>query len=116
MIDQDPSHHLCRDAEKVCAILPGNPLLTDQPEIHLVNQGGRLQRVVPTLVAKIATRSPSELSIDERQEVVTRLEVTPTPGPNKVAGRAGPLSHQLSDLRLTCECVHLIALPPLPVN
>jgi len=93
MIDQDPSHHLRRHAKEMRAVLPGNSLLTDQPEVRLVDQCCRLQRVVPTLVAKVAGRPPSQLSIDERQQIVPRLEVTPAPGSNEIAGRAGPISH-----------------------
>jgi hypothetical protein len=93
VIDQDPSHHLRRHAEEVRSILPADPLLTDQPEIRLMDQSGRLQRVIPTLVAQVAGRPPPELSIDQRQQIVPRLEVSPAPGPNEIADRAGPISH-----------------------
>jgi hypothetical protein len=93
VIDENPPHHLRRHAEEMRAILPGDPLLTDQPEIHLMDQCCRLQSVVPTLVAKVGGRSSSELSINERQQIVPRLQVTPPPGPNKIAGGAGSISH-----------------------
>jgi hypothetical protein len=42
VIDQDQAHLLRRDREKVRPILPADRPGTEQPEIDLVDKGGRL--------------------------------------------------------------------------
>ena len=61
MVDQDSSHHLCRDAEEVCPVLPWHPFLADQPQIHFVHQGSGLQRVVSPFIAKVGGGASSKL-------------------------------------------------------
>ena len=49
MVDQEPAHHLCPDGKKMISSLPLEAILIDQPQVGLVDQGGRLQGVVRTL-------------------------------------------------------------------
>ena len=51
--------------------------------------------MVPALLAQIAGGPPAKFSIDERQDIVPRLGVTPPPGPQETAGRAGSICHIL---------------------
>ena len=79
MIDQDPAHHLRRDTEEMCSILPVTFPLIGKPHVRLVNQGGWLQGVVGPLVAKLSRRNASELGIDKRQQLVERAPIAATP-------------------------------------
>ncbi|MEO7273293.1 MAG: hypothetical protein ABI211_14950, partial [Vicinamibacterales bacterium] len=45
-VDEDASHHLCRDAEKMLSILPARPIPSQQPQAHFVHEPGRLERRV----------------------------------------------------------------------
>ncbi len=59
-VDQEASHHLTRDAEKLPAVLPHDPPLINQSEVHLVNERRRLPRMAPALPAQLsAARSRS---------------------------------------------------------
>ncbi len=55
VIDQDPTHHLGRQREKVGAILPLNTMHVHQPQEGLVDQGGRLQGVAAAFARHIAS-------------------------------------------------------------
>jgi len=59
VIDQDASHHLGCDPEKVCPALPIYRTLLDQLQIGLMHQRGWLQRVVAALAPHVATREPA---------------------------------------------------------
>jgi hypothetical protein len=83
MIDEDPAHHLRRDAEEVRAVLPGDALLANQPEVRLVDQGGWLQRVIRAFATKIRGGSPLEIFVDEWQQLVARREVAVSPRPQQ---------------------------------
>ena len=75
MVDQDATHHLCGDAEEVCAILPGRPLLTEQPQIRFMDKCRGLQGVVGALSSKIRASPPPKLTIDEWHQLITGFEV-----------------------------------------
>jgi hypothetical protein len=79
MIDQDAPHHVRGDAEEVGAVLPGNPVLTCEAHIGLVDERRRLQRVIKSLPTKIRRGLSSELAIDERDQIVTGSQVASTP-------------------------------------
>ena len=79
VIDQDPAHDLCRDAKEVCSILPVDLALVDEPEVDLVDERRRLQRVVSSLAPKLARGRPAELSVDEREQLIERSPIAATP-------------------------------------
>ena len=53
--------------------------LIDEMEVGLVNQRRRLQRVRPTLPAHAGGRTPAQFTVDERYQLLTRVEVTFAP-------------------------------------
>jgi hypothetical protein len=44
-----------------------------------VDERGRLQRVIRPFLPQVTPRTPPQFKIDERQQVVTGLEVAATP-------------------------------------
>ena len=81
VVDQDAPHHLRGDAEELRATLPGDAILSCQPEVRFVDQCGGLQRVIRPFAAKIRPRSPSQFPVDQREQVVPRFKVSVTPRP-----------------------------------
>jgi hypothetical protein len=79
VIDQDPPHDLCGDAKEVCAILPVDLALIDEPQVDLVNERRWLQGVVSTLAPELTRGGPAELSVDEREQQIERSPVAATP-------------------------------------
>jgi len=70
---------LRRDAKEMRSILPIDLALVDEPDVHLVHKGRRLQGVVGALVPKPARRHAAELRINERQQLIERSPVAATP-------------------------------------
>jgi hypothetical protein len=93
MVDQNPPHELRRHAEEVCPILPLDALLADEPEIRLVHQASRRQRVVRAFVPEIPNGPPAEFSVHQRHEVIARLEVPATPRPQQTGHDARVIRH-----------------------
>ena len=79
VIDQDAAHDLRRDTKEMRSILPVDLALVDEPEVHLMNKGRRLQGVVGPLLPKLARGHAAELRIDEWQQLVERRPVAATP-------------------------------------
>jgi hypothetical protein len=79
VVDEDAAHDLRRDTKEVRAILPIDLALVDEPEVRLMNQGRRLQRVVRTLAPKLACGHPAKLRVDEWQQLTERSPVATTP-------------------------------------
>jgi hypothetical protein len=69
-LDEDPSHHLRRQSQKVRPILELDAIDVDQPEVRLVHQRRRLQRMIRSLLAHVTLCQTMELVIDERHEPV----------------------------------------------
>src|SRR5262249_46653405 len=49
--------------------------LADQPEVGLVDQGGRLERQPPLLLGQFRCRELAQLVVDQRQELLGSVEV-----------------------------------------
>jgi hypothetical protein len=79
MIDQDSTHHLRRHSEEMSPTTPIDISLVDEPEIHLVNQGGGLECVADPLASKLSCRDPTQLRVDQRQQFIDCARVTTTP-------------------------------------
>ena len=79
VVDQDATHDQRRGAKKMRSILPVDLTLIDEPEIRLVNQRGRLERVVDPFFPKLARGDAAHLRVDERQQLVKRTAVAATP-------------------------------------
>src|SRR6202011_1154013 len=65
IIDEDASHDLCSDAEKVGTVLPGVGVLIDEPQISFVDKTGRLQRVIRAFSLQISAGERGEFVVDE---------------------------------------------------
>ena len=81
----------CAATPKKCArFLPVDLALVDEPQIDLVHQGRRLERVADALASKLTGRDPTQLRVDERQQLIERALVAATPVAEErrdVAGR-----------------------------
>ena len=88
MIDQDPSHHLRGDTIEVGAIPPDDPLLPYQSEVRLIDERSRLKGVVRALPAEIRGRQSSELLVNQRHQLLSRVAVAFAPREQEDADRA----------------------------
>ena len=79
VVDQDPAHDLCRDAEEVRPILPVHLALVDEPDVDLVNERRRLKGVVSPLAAKLARGRAAKLCVNEREQLIERSPIAATP-------------------------------------
>ncbi len=79
VIDQDASHQLRSNPEKVGAVVPVHLPLIDQLEVRLVDQRSRLQGVLGPNGRQRAARDPAQLSVNERHEPIARGCIAVTP-------------------------------------
>jgi len=63
----------------VCAILPGNVPLSDELDVGLINQGGRLQTMASSLSAHVVAGQAAQFRIDERYQFIERFFVAIAP-------------------------------------
>ena len=78
-IDQNPAHLSGRHRKEVRAVLPLDPVDIDEPQIRLVDQGGRLQRVSRALAVHVPLRQPPQFLVNERRQLVERLLIALAP-------------------------------------
>lgn len=71
MIDEEPAHDARRHGEEVRAVAELGLSQCGQPEVRLVDERGRVERQVTSLVAPATTRQPSKLLVHDGHE---RLE------------------------------------------
>jgi hypothetical protein len=65
----------------MAAILPPLGFLaTDEPEVRLMDQCGRLERLPGLFLSEPQLGNPSELTVDERQEFLGRARVATLDG------------------------------------
>src|SRR5205814_2893423 len=79
VVNQDLAHRLGGDSEEVGAVLPAWTGLIGQPQISLVDQRSRLERVVGTLSAHMTVSDAPELLIDQRGQLDESGTVSVTP-------------------------------------
>ena len=71
-LDENPSHGLRGGGKEMAAAVPMPSLLRiHQPEIHLVNQGRRLERLPGLFLGHFRRRQFAQLVVDQRQEVLS---------------------------------------------
>jgi hypothetical protein len=63
----------------VCPIPPIHAPLVNEPQIHLVHQGRGLERMAGSLTPKMPRRHPTELRVDQRQQLIECALVTSAP-------------------------------------
>ena len=87
VVHEDAAHDLRRDTKEVRAMLPVFIFLPEQAQIHLVDQGCRLQRVPDALLPHIAVRHPVQFGVDQRQQFIERRAVAPAPTLQQITDR-----------------------------
>jgi hypothetical protein len=65
VINQDPTHELCGDAKKMGAALYRKAFIPGQPQVGFVNESGRLQSVIWTLLSKVIAGHAPQFVIDQ---------------------------------------------------
>jgi hypothetical protein len=83
VVDQDSAHHLRGDTEEVPTMLPVDVALVEEPQIDLVNECGRRQRVIDALVSQLARGNLTELLVHDRQQLVESGLRAATPLPQE---------------------------------
>src|SRR5262249_2561360 len=70
VLDEDAAHGLGGGGEEVAAPLPVRPRArADQPQVGLVDQGGRLQRLARLLLSQALGGEAAQLVVDQRQQL-----------------------------------------------
>ena len=72
LLDQDLAHRPRRGAEEVPPALPAGILVADQPQVGLVDQGGRLERLPGAQLLRQRRGQAAQLVVDRRQQVRRR--------------------------------------------
>jgi hypothetical protein len=70
---------LSRNPVKVCAILPGDAFLANEPEICLVDECRRLKSVFGPFAPKIRRRALPEFGVDQGHQFLPRVKVALPP-------------------------------------
>src|SRR6185369_15638582 len=65
MVDQQATHYLSSNSEKMSAVLPVDPRLIDESQICLMNQRGRLKRVIGSFTPQIIRRKFAQFIVDD---------------------------------------------------
>jgi hypothetical protein len=76
MVHQDAPHRLGREREEVRAVAQADAGRVHQPDVRLVDQGRRLERVVRALAAEVLLGEGAQPVVDERQQVLRGLRVS----------------------------------------
>src|SRR4030095_10864448 len=79
IIHQDVAHHLGSDSEKMRAITPSGVRPREEAQKCLLNQRGRLHRVILTLTAEVAARKTVQFRVDQRKKAIQPLVVPLAP-------------------------------------
>jgi hypothetical protein len=91
ILDQDAAHGLGRGGEEMAATVPWLVCVApDQPQIRLVDQGGRLQRLPRLFVGQTLPRESAQLVVDQRQQLPRGVRIACF----DCAQQFGDVSHQ----------------------
>jgi hypothetical protein len=93
VVHEDASHRAGGDAEEVTAVLEVARAAPDQPEPRVVDQRGRLQRVVAPLAGHELRGDVVQLAIDPREERLGRGRVAVAHSPQEANGVRALLHH-----------------------
>jgi hypothetical protein len=75
VVDQDAAHDLGDHAIELRAVLPVGAALIDEPQVHFVDQCGRIQRVLAALSAQASCGHTPALIVDERKDAFERVPI-----------------------------------------
>jgi len=79
VVDEDASHQIRGNREKVCAVLPTDAPLVYQPQIGLVDQRGRRKRMVVALAAQVGARDRAQFVVDGVDQLAARGFISVAP-------------------------------------
>jgi hypothetical protein len=79
-LNQDSSHHLRRQRQEVRPVPPFDTVDINQPQVGLVHEGRRLQRMIRSLLSHVASRKPVELAVQQWNQSLARGFVPLAPG------------------------------------
>jgi hypothetical protein len=96
VIDENPPHELSRDRKEVRAILPRRRALPNELQVQLVDEGGRLERVIDPFAPERPPCDAPEFGVYDWQQLFERVTVA-----------TAPIDEQARDI-----CVTLIARAP----
>ena len=83
-IDQNPPHHFGGGAEKAPAIVVRRTKRTDEAQIELMDEGGRLERRLMALIGERAMGDPAQLLVENGEQTVGRGAIPSPPRPEEV--------------------------------
>ena len=89
MVDQNVTHELRRNTEKVSAVLPLRLLLTDETKVGFVNQCRALQCVVGAFPPKVTSRQAAQFVVNQRNQSLSRTLISLAPIQEKLADPFG---------------------------
>jgi hypothetical protein len=76
VLDEDAAHGLGGGGEEMTATAPARVLRPDQPQIRLVHQGRRLERLAGLLLRQLLCRQLAQLVVNQGQKSLGRLRLT----------------------------------------
>ena len=96
VVHENAPHHDRCETDELRAVPPVHLPLVDQPKVRLVDERGRLERVIVPLAKQIRGGEPAQLVVHERQYLIARALVAVAPveqQPRNAARRGAVLSH-----------------------
>src|SRR4029453_18660256 len=79
MVDEDAPHHARRRAEKMPSPFDGHRAQRRQPQVGLMDQVRRLQRVLGAFVLQQAGRQAAQLAVDDGEQLLERGRIARVP-------------------------------------
>lgn len=74
-IDHDLPHRQSADGKEVSAVPPRHLRLVGQPQVSIVNQGGRVERIEALPTPELGAGHASQVVIDQRDETIERRSI-----------------------------------------
>lgn len=97
VIDQDVPHRFRRERQEMRPVRKLCLRSAEDPEVRLVDERGRLQRMVPALALQVAPGHAMQFRIDDRQELVGRTSVAGTGAAEQLRDPVGLHAKSLDD-------------------
>ena len=88
-VHENPPHVTCSKGKEVSAILPVHVIKVDQPQVDLVDERRRPERVVRPFSPQVVPRAPAQLVVDERRHALEGCTIASPPGAQRVVTSAG---------------------------
>jgi len=79
-VGEDLSHQSGADGEEMSAVLPGEFLEINHPQVDLVNESGGLENVPGWLSCHVAMGAPVQLPLNQEGQFLQRLRIAGSPG------------------------------------